>query len=501
MLIEDKEILNKKNFNEEKIKNIQKKDSLNKFIFTIKNSTKTLINFYKISIKNELQALSITAQDKNDENQVYTKKFETKDLKKLIHPRIINSENISEIYSSLKNLILLGNKAQITMAKQDDKEEIISLIIKIINDENKIVFNLYKNKIERNNYELEKKSLSEIDEHLQGSDLTKNYPQSETKDITNSVSSKEKDKDNKNNISLLGKKRNNENSDFCNENENINILKNEKGLKNKDSEYLNLVKDLYGNPEEKMSQNSPSSEEDSNNEISKGNNQNDKINSDNNNNISSKEDNFENDSQNQINNNNHNKIYLGNHNEKKRLIFSVQTGKYIPNLDIEEKHKFNNFIVIRNGMFPKSFLENYQQFTERRHRRRGEKVVEEEEEFKVYNVDKPTEENVIRISTPMKLRVKTEYIDLLENDDEEEGDSPSINLDSISQKNKKETMNFVFENGLLKSQIIKKKEQIELLIESLENMNKNKNIEEEENESNIINKITLLYQATEDGSS
>ena len=494
MLKEEKEMLNKINFHEEIIKNIQNKDCLNTFTFTIKNSSKTLINYYKISIKNEIHALSINAQDKNDENQIYARKFEINELKKLIHPHILNSENISEIFSFLKSLILLGNKAQITMAKQEDKEEHISLIIKIINDENKIVFNLSKSKFDRNSYELEKKSLSETDEHIQGSDLTKIYPQSETKDITNSVSSKEKDKEHKNNISLLGKKRNKENSYSFNENENGNILVNEKGVKSKECEYLNLVKDLYGNPEEKMSQNNPSSEEDSNNGISKENNINDKINSDND--LHSKEENYEIINQNQINN----QINLGNNNNQKKLIFAVQKGKYIPNPEQEEKHKFNNFIVIRNGKFPQSFLDNYYQLHERRHRRRGEKVEEDEEEFRVYNVDNPLEENVIRISTPMKLRVKTEYIDLLENDDEEE-ESPSINLDSISQKNKNEKTSFVFENGLLKSQIIKKKNQIELLIESLENVNNNKNIEEEENESNIISKINLLYQATEDGSS
>ena len=57
------------------------------------------------------------------------------------------------------------------------------------------------------------------------------------------------------------------------------------------------------------------------------------------------------------------------------------------------------------------------------------------------------------------------------------------------------------ENDLLKSQIINKKDQIQLLIESLEKVNKNRNIEEEENESNTISKINLLYMASEDGSS
>ena len=83
-------------------------------------------------------------------------------------------------------------------------------------------------------------------------------------------------------------------------------------------------------------------------------------------------------------------------------------------------------------MFPKSFYQNYPQFGERRRRRKGEKIEEDEEEFKVYNVINPNEEKVIRLSTPMKLRAKTEYIDLSENED-----SPSLNNDLNFNKNNK----------------------------------------------------------------
>ena len=524
MITENIEMPNKMDFNEEKIKNTQSKEKKNtclkSFNFTIKNSSKSLDNYYKITIENEIDFLSIIAQDKNDENQTYRKKYSLKDLKKLSHTTKINSENISEIYSYFQNLILLGNKAQITMDKSKEKEENISLIIKIINEKNKIVFNLVK--IEGNSYssEFEKKSLSEIEEHMQGSDLTKNFSPYETKDITNSESSKDKEKDIKSQkLKFLGKKKINDQSidNIASENENCNFLINQNGVKNNESGYLGLVKDLYGNPKEKMARNNQSSDDDSNTNLIKENIKKKKINNDND--LISKEDtinekNLEIDNKNQIiktnieinlnSNINHQNSSkdednnnIDNNTQKKKLIFSIQTEKYIPNIDLGQKHKFNNFVVIRNGMFPKSFLENYPQFERRR--RRGEKIEEEEdeEEFKVYNIIKPEEQNIIRISTPMKLRAKTEYIDLSENDE----DSPSNDLNSNSQKNKNDKLNYMVENDLLKSQIINKKDQIQLLIESLEKVNKNRNIEEEENESNTISKINLLYMASEDGSS
>ena len=137
------------------------------------------------------------------------------------------------------------------MDKSKEKEENISLIIKIINEKNKIVFNLVK--IEGNSYssEFEKKSLSEIEEHIQGSDLTKNFSPYETKDITNSESSKDKEKDIKSQkLKFLGKKKINDQSidNIASENENCSFLINQNGVKNNESGYLGLVKDLYGNP-------------------------------------------------------------------------------------------------------------------------------------------------------------------------------------------------------------------------------------------------------------
>ena len=537
MFKENTEIFNKINFKEEKQKNIQNKEgkdtNLNSFNFTIKNSSsKAYNNYYTICIKNETETLSINAQDKNDEKLIFSKKYTLSDLHNFTFPEITKLLNISEIYSFLQNIILLGNKAQITMDKPEDEEDNLSLIIKIINDTNKIIFNLQKDKIENNNCinELEKKSLSETEEHIHdGSDLTKNYPPFETKDITNSVSSKDKEKENKSNIDYLGKKRNNEqNLDNFNENEICTNLIIQKGVKNKESDYLDLVKDLSGKPEEKIFPNNQSLD-DSNNDVNKENNKNGKINYidneiknqeeiiinknienndetkmsiniDTNNNINqiineNKENNNSNVSNDKSNNedNGDNNLINYNNNGKRKLIFSIQNDKYIPNDNEKEKSKFKSFIVIRNGMFPKSFYQNYPQFGERRRRRKGEKIEEDEEEFKVYNVINPNEEKVIRLSTPMKLRAKTEYIDLSENED-----SPSLNNDLNFNKNNKK---FILENDLLKSQIIQKKEQIDLLIESLEKINKNRDIEEEENESNTICKIHLLYLATDDGSS
>ena len=519
MISENKEILDIKDFKEENQRNTQSKVrknlNLNSFNFTIKNSiSKDLSNYYTITIKNEIEILSINAHNKNDEKLIYMAKYNLEDLHNFSNSHIAEANTISEVYLFLQNLILLGNKAQITM---EMSEEIISLIIKKINESNKIVFNLKKNKIAKNENCLndsDKKSSSEIDEHVHdGTDLTsKNYPPLDSKDMSNSVSSKDKDKEIKNNSNLLGKKRNSENSmdNFIEiENDNTNNIINEKGAKNEENEYLDLAKDLYGNPKEKLFHNNHSSD-DSNNEALKENNKtenlickkneiqskednitnkninkisqkqintNNEICSENdNNNSQSNQSNdpneeneeYENDSNDeeevQKNKNKNNNINLGinanNGNGKKRQIFSVQTDKYVPNNDLEQNKKFGQFLVIRNGMYPKSFLQNYSQFFEgRRRRRKGEKVEEDEEEFKVYTAFKPEEENIIRISTPMKLRAKTEYIDLSEN----ENDDSHFSIGLSNDKNNK--INFMVENDLLKSQIITKKEQIDLLVE------------------------------------
>ena len=96
----------------------------------------------------------------------------------------------------------------------------------------------------------------------------------------------------------------------------------------------------------------------------------------------------------------------------------------------------------------------------------------------------------------MKLRTKTEFIDLSEED------SPfnSTSINSIKE-NIYSKYNHIIENDLLKSQIVTKKEQIELLIDSIEFANKNRNIEEEEAEINMISKINLLYMGSDDGGS
>ena len=533
MLKENTELLN--NFKEENIKklqNTQVKDINNSFTFTIKNSScKTLNNYYKVTIKNELRSLVIKAENKTDETQIYSMKYSLKDLHDLKHEFISKPEDISNIYKYLQNLIFTGTKVQIMMSQKIPIEDIISLTIKLISDNTKIEFNLKKgdlNLTENLINEYEKKNLNEIDEHCnEGSDFTgKNYLPYETKDISNSVSSKDKEKEIKNNISFLGKKRNDiltsENLAEIEKENCTNEIVNEKGVKNKENDFLDLVKDLYGKSEEKLINNQSIEESnfeeikeegqldkrninDKNEEKLKKNNQNikDPINSFPKNNIN--EQNTSNkENENNINNININSTSLSssndinldnnNNNNKKKVIFSIQTDKLNPTINLNDKTKYPTFLVIRNGEYPDWYLHQLQ-MQERKRRRHGERSDEDEEEFKVYNVDSPYQENVIRISTPMKLRTKTEFIDLSEEDPYNLTVSNSIK-ESIFHK-----YNHIIENDLIKSQIVTKKEQIELLIDSIETVNNNRNIEEEEAESNTISKIHLLYQGTDDGSS
>ena len=500
---------NLSNFKEENLKklsNQETKEINSSFTFTIKNSScKTLNNYYKISIKNELNSLSIRAENKTDESLIYSMKYSLNDLYNLQNPNISNSENIPKIFLFLQNLIFTGTKAQIMMTNPDSNEDTISLTIKIISDNSKLVFNLKKGDLVVNeSIESEKKNLIETDDHTpEGSDFTgKNSPRLETKDLSNSC-------ENKTNINFLGKKRNAdlilENSIEIEKVKCTEIIK-EKGGKNNENEMIDLVNDLYGNSKEKNISEIPSSEI-SINEDKKDDNKNDKVINNkefnkekiindniiiNNKNTSNKE------NQSNINNinisDNQTMNTINNNNNKKRLIFSVQADKFGPVINLNEKSKSPTFLVIRNGVFPEWYLHQLAQ--EKRKRRHGDRSEEDEEEFKVYNVDNPYQEKVIRINTPMKLRTKTEFIDLSEED------SPNNNTSSISSKdNIYIKYNHIIENDLLKSSIVTKKDQIELLIDSIENANKNRNIEEEEAESNTISKINLLYMGTDDGAS
>ena len=504
---------NLNNFKEENLKKLpsqESKDINNSFTFTIKNSSsKALNNYYKISIKNEVNVLSIRAENKKDENLIYSMKYSLNDLYNLQNPNISNSDNISKIFLFLQNLIFTGTKAQIMMGNLNPTEDIISLTIKIISDNSKLVFNLRKGDLIINDsIESEKKNLIETDDHTpEVSDFTgKNSPPHETKDLSNVC-------ENKVNINFLGKKRNDdlilENS-IENEKENCSIeIIDEKGGKNKDNEMINLSTDLYGNSNEKMFSNIQSSQDTINEEKKENNNADKIINKDVNNNKEFNKEKIINDNiiinknnSNKENESNINNLNIStsqttdniNNNNKKRLIFSVKADKNLPIIDLNEKSKSPTFLVIRNGVFPDWYLHQLAQ--EKRKRRHGEKSDEDEEEFKVYNVDNPYQENVIRINTPMKLRTKTEFIDLSEED------SPLNNTSSITSKdNIYIKYNHIIENDLLKSSIVTKKEQIELLIDSIEFANKNRNIEEEEAESNTISKINLLYMGTDDGAS
>ena len=496
---------NFKEGNFKKLPNQEPKDINNSFTFTIKNSScKALNNYYKISIKNELNVLSIRAENKTDESLIYSMKYSLNDLYNLQNPNISNSDNISKIFLFLQNIIFSGTKAQIMMTNSNQNEDIMSLTIKIISDNSKLVFNLRKGDLVMNeSIESEKKNIIETYDHTpEMSDITgKNSPNHETKDLSNSC-------ENKVNTNLLGKKRNNdlilENS-VENDKENCSIeIINEKGGKNKDNETINLSTDLYGNSNEKIISNIQSSEdiiiedkkENNNDEknINKNvNNNKEKIINDN---IINNKNNSNKENESNINNLNLSTSQTtdNNNNNKKRLIFSVKADKNGPVIDLNEKSKPPTFLVIRNGVFPEWYL--HQLAMEKRKKRHGEKSDEDEEEFKVYNVDNPYQENVIRINTPMKLRTKTEFIDLSEED------SPMNNTSSISLKENIYTKyNHIIENDLLKSTIVTKKDQIELLIDSIEFANKTRNIEEEEAESNTISKINLLYMGTDDGAS
>ena len=102
-----------------------------------------------------------------------------------------------------------------------------------------------------------------------------------------------------------------------------------------------------------------------------------------------------------------------NNNSKKRL----QTDKNGPIINLSQKSKFKRFLVIRNGEYPEWYLNQLQQEKRRRkHEEKWEEEDEDEDEFKVYSIDNPYSKNVIRINTPMKLRTKTEFIDLSEED-------------------------------------------------------------------------------------
>ena len=511
-----------RNFNEENLKKLKPIDINNSFTFTIKNSSfNGLNNYYKISIINELNSLVIKAEDKKDENLIYSKKYSLKDLNNL--QNISKSENISNIFLFLQNLIFIGTKVQITMSKPNPNEDIISLTIKIINDNSKIVFNLNRASLfinEPNMNELEKKNLIETDDHSpEVSDFTgKNFPQYESNILINN-------EQNKNN--LLGKKRKNENFENSYENSKENCAEtiNEKGDKNEKNEIFNLEKELSANThEEKINLNVQNSD-DSNKESRKNKFQNDKMINQicndikkeyiiNNKNINEQKINFIDNNINEQNNSNKeneynynnlnsstnlsmNNIENINNNSKKRLIFSVQTDKNGPIINLSQKSKFKRFLVIRNGEYPEWYLNQLQQEKRRRkHEEKWEEEDEDEDEFKVYSIDNPYSKNVIRINTPMKLRTKTEFIDLSEEDSPFNNTSINSIKENIFNK-----YNHIIENDLLKSQIITKKEQIELLIDSIEFVNNNRNIEEEEAETNMISKINLLYMSSDDGAS